>query len=160
MVVHADHGDVLADRESSACGAFVHIPGAGIVEAEESVRMLGVEQIADCGQCRPVVEHIDDQMIVIVEACVPERRLIAFQTIVLRNHRLQATHIGDTCASGLNQSGGGVVAIWNSSGSTLGTLPSESVAFTNTSGVWASEEGTWVMRFDILAYRKPSVRIA
>ena len=65
VVVHADHGDVLADRESSACGAFVHIPGAGIVEAEESVRMLGVEQIADCGQCRPVVEHIDDQMIVI-----------------------------------------------------------------------------------------------
>ena len=110
MVVHADHGDVLADRESSACGAFVHIPGAGIVEAEESVRMLGVEQIADCGQCRPVVEHIDDQMIVIVEAGVPERRLIAFQTIVLRNQRLQATHIGDTCASGLNQSGGGVVA--------------------------------------------------
>ncbi len=62
------------------------------------------------GQCRPVVQHIDDQMIVIVEAGVPERRLIAFQTIVLRNQRLQATHIGDTCASGLNQSGGGVVA--------------------------------------------------
>ena len=54
--------------------------------------------------------NADDQMIVIVEAGVPERRLIAFQTIVLRNQRLQATHIGDTCASGLNQSGGGVVA--------------------------------------------------
>ena len=49
VVVHADHGNIFAYRKPSSCRAFVHIPGAGIVEAEESVRMLGIERFyTDC----------------------------------------------------------------------------------------------------------------
>ena len=45
VVVHADHGNILAYRKPSSCRAFVHIPGARIIEAEEAVRMLVVEQL-------------------------------------------------------------------------------------------------------------------
>ncbi len=45
VVVHADHGNIFAYRKPSSCRAFVHIPGARIIEAEEAVRMLVVEQL-------------------------------------------------------------------------------------------------------------------
>ena len=48
------------------------------------------------------------------------------------------------------------LAIMISSGSTLGIRPSASVASTSTTGESFNASGTCVMRFDILAYMKPS----
>ena len=48
MVVHANHGNIAPHGQPPSRSAFIHIPCAGIVEAEEPVRLLLVEQLADC----------------------------------------------------------------------------------------------------------------
>ena len=103
MVVHADHRNIPADRQPLARRTFINGPRPGVVETEEAIRVLAVEQFTDLVQCGPLVQHVDDEPLVVSDPGLLERLPVPFLPQVLGDHRFGASDIGDAPAAGLDQ---------------------------------------------------------
>ena len=109
MVVHAHHRNILAHAQPPAGRTFVHRPRTRIIEAEETIRILPIEELPDLIQRRPVVQHIDDQPLIVADAGLLQGLAVPLLTQVLRDHRLAAPDVGDAPATGMDQPVGGVL---------------------------------------------------
>ncbi len=98
VIVDADHGNVLAHGESATRGAFVHIPGACVVETEESIGMFPLEQVIHGTQCGAIVHHIADQRIIEITSGVVQGRAVSGETPMLGNYVFRTSDVRDALA--------------------------------------------------------------